>query len=254
MKGILAPQAKANTLVDQRNRWFAWGQANSIFNTLLWQRYYMPFSHYDPVNRSLVDGGTVGVLQTLINNAATLGMDGPVNYGSTPGTANDYFVIDSSLGDYTDCSYPVVAIWVRNRTADSTTRWWIDRLSGGMNNYSWGIGLTGANLVTFRLSANGVAVTDLQPGNPDDLTAWNFYAFQHRSATETNVLVNADVTTYNTGLATIFTGGACDLRIGWYGDSDAALVALANDNSANVVQKLLGLYYHSRYAFRDDWT
>lgn len=245
-----APNAKVQ--VDQRDRWFAWGQGYSIFNSLLKQLMFMPFTAYNIPSAYYVDLSGNQVYMYPQGSAAGA-MEGPVNYGSTPGTNVDYFSDLAAAPEQVDSSYPVVAIWVRNRTIGTNERWWIDRLSAGAPDLAWGLGLTVAGNVLVRLSADGTNVTNLNPTNPSDLTEWNFYAFQHRSATETNVIVNDQVTTYNTGLATIFTGGVSELRIGWYGDDDAALVALASDNSANVVQKLLGLFYHSRYAFRDNW-
>ena len=243
--------ASASGIVNHRDRWFAWANANSIFNTLLYQKYFMPFTSYDPTSAAYITP-TNWTVATLSANGAVPAMEGPLNFGVPSAVAGSYFYV-TGMDAYLDCEYPVVALWVRNRPiAPAAVHWWFDRLSAGAN-MSWGIGLNAANQVMIRLSWNGVVATDLTPTNPADISKWNFYAFQHKSATETNVLINDQLTVYNTGL-TIFTGGVCDLRIGWKSSADIALVALANDNSANCVQKLLGLYYHSRYAFRDDWT
>lgn len=238
------PNAKANVLVDQRNRWYAWAQAMQDFNSLLGQRHFMPMTG-ERTTRQGLDMDLIG--------GVTGAMEGPVNTLVCPG-GDAYLEIPDTEPLVTElrCINPVFACWVRNDATGVANRYF--GLHGyGVGKFEWRIGINAAGNFFVDFSTNGIAVTAFTPGNPSDFSLWNFYAFQYQSDDVLNMIVNDTVTTVDPNLGAAIFVGTGGYRIGWRVEGSMALVSYANDASANCVQKLLGLFYHSRYAFRDDW-
>lgn len=253
MRNLPATQSKADYLVDQRNRYFAFSQALSLFGSIQNTRVYLPYTMYDNVTPGYRDVSGNGFTFTVAGTA-TVGTDGAINQGQYPG-ANDYHQIGDSA--HLEAAYPGAACWCRNDGDNSVLRYMLIRgFTVGQQVWEFGFGSGAtANLVRVNFSTDGTNSFVVTAPLPPDQTKWNFYAFQLRSANICNIFVNDVMTVTDPALpAAVFQTSTEGLRIGWRINGAIALPVMFAGGGANIPQRILALYYHSRYAFRDDWT